>query len=743
MAEFIIDDNLNIAGNKGRFESDRSVWGFGDTADFEATRSTEQKFDFNYSCKLKALSNSALLSYASAYIPAGKFKAEYGKRYIAIARVYVPTATPPSQDTAKITFRELSGGSPASMIQFTDVTVLEAKDTWVEITAKFYHDDPLNTTVNQILSIGLSNSGAAETLIADGILFIDKFDIFQYKIIADEPGGLVCDLEINVIGSTIVNESAPGANDGSIDVAVIGTGTYEFSKDNGATWQPSNQFLGLGSGIYQVHVRDTTEAECLAEHAFVVNSGATAFDFTLAVVNETVSGSQNGMISATVTGTGGPFEFSIDYGATWQGSNTFSDLAAGTYDIAVKDSNDNIIVKSATVAAGVLEVDKVVHSKNPIIFQKAASSIWQSLTNYRLYNDVRVEEVADSGNYVSKLKFELVPDSTGQAIFYIREAFRGVFTFTLPTLNDAAIIRLTDRIKRYKNYYGSLVNTEVTPATIFATVASLCVFGGIDKFNYPNLNYFTSYIATNKKFLTWAPIEKYVARTQEDYLNFWVYGDFTTIQLQVKAYYDDATTETEVVVTKTGCKYGHLYQVPSGPANSGALLINPSKNLVKYEVSLLNQIDALITEVRTYVVEKVTHPRTRLLMFLNSLGTWEVIRFTGVTSEDTDAQSEVIQKFLPHDYDPLDGEFMVNTGTLTTKITYSSGYIANRYAKEWHVYLKDLMLPKTLIYDVTTGHRVPLIITGAKYSRQDQNYERFVQLEARPAYDDESFTPVI
>ncbi|HMG90756.1 MAG TPA: hypothetical protein VK589_11875 [Chryseolinea sp.] len=387
------------------------------------------------------------------------------------------------------------------------------------------------------------------------------------------------------------------------------------------------------------------------------------------------------------------------------------------------------------------ETDVASLSKNPITLGKAAAVDWESATNYRLYNDVRVEDVADSGTYNSKLKLELPPDADGNVVFYLNEAFKDALTTVPPTLNQNTIVRLTDRIKRFKCFTGELINDEVTPGDLDESTANLVLFGGIAKFSWPTLDYLNTYLPTNKKFLTWAPIQKYVDRLQEDYLNFWNYSeDITELKLQIKAYFDDNTDETAVTTNLSPVTYRSLYQIPAGPVNSGATLVNPAKNLTRYELSLLDQDDNVISEVRSYFITIVRHPLTRFFMFLNSLGSFEVLRFTGQADKQTDFSRELVQKFLPHNYAAVDGEFELNNNIIQPKHNYSSGFIKGTMAKAWHEYMQDF-LNTSRLYDVTDGRRIPLNIIGGNWSEADQNYDRFIRFDVKPAYEDQSFTP--
>jgi hypothetical protein len=386
------------------------------------------------------------------------------------------------------------------------------------------------------------------------------------------------------------------------------------------------------------------------------------------------------------------------------------------------------------------EIDQVYHSKNPVTLPKSATTGWEAVDNYRLYNEVRVEDEADSEVFNTKLRVDLHPDEDGDAIFYLSEAFRNVFSFNTPSQMENEIVRLTDRIKRFRNYSGELAETATTTETLTESLNNLVLWGGVSKQKYPGLNYFSAYLPTNKKFLTWAPLKKEVDRLQEDYLNFWVYDEFVTLKLQLKVYFDDGTNVTDIVKEKSGTKFTELYQIPAGPANSGALLVDPEKNVTHYELTLLNQDDEVISETRTYYIAKVRHPLTRFFMFLNSLGAYEVLRFTGIANTKANVMREPIQRFLPHDYAAEDGEFAINSASLEENTSYSSGFIKDYQARDWHEYLKDFLLsPK--IFNVTNGTRLPVILLSSEHNTEDQNYERFIRFEAKPAYIDESFTP--
>jgi len=72
--------------------------------------------------------------------------------------------------------------------------------------------------------------------------------------------------------ATTTNETAPGANNGTITaLASGGTPSYMYSIDNGITYQASNIFTGLAAGVYIVSVMDNHG--CISIYTVIVESG--------------------------------------------------------------------------------------------------------------------------------------------------------------------------------------------------------------------------------------------------------------------------------------------------------------------------------------------------------------------------------------------------------------------------------------------------------------------------------------
>ncbi len=133
--------------------------------------------------------------------------------------------------------------------------------------------------------------------------------------------------------------SCQGGNDGSIDLMVTGGAapyTYDWSNDGPENPDNDNQDINsLTAGNYTVTVTDANG--CIASLSSSITE-PTLVSCTASATDALCNGSETGSIVALGSGGTAPYEFSLN-GGTWQPSGAFSDLAAGNYNIAVRDAN--------------------------------------------------------------------------------------------------------------------------------------------------------------------------------------------------------------------------------------------------------------------------------------------------------------------------------------------------------------------------------------------------------------------
>lgn len=134
--------------------------------------------------------------------------------------------------------------------------------------------------------------------------------------------------------------SCSGASDGTITVTPTnGTGPFEFSLDGGTyvAGTAPYTFTGLSSGTHTITIRNA--AGCVSN---VINTSVTAGPVITTTASKTdvlCNGGNTGTITVAQPAVGAtPFEYSLD-GTTWQTSNVFNGLAAGTYTVYYRSAN--------------------------------------------------------------------------------------------------------------------------------------------------------------------------------------------------------------------------------------------------------------------------------------------------------------------------------------------------------------------------------------------------------------------
>ncbi|MBS4013755.1 MAG: gliding motility-associated C-terminal domain-containing protein [Bacteroidetes bacterium] len=140
-----------------------------------------------------------------------------------------------------------------------------------------------------------------------------------------------------------VNVNCFGANNGSITITnpIGGSGNYEFSINNGASWQASGSFPNLFAGSYTVLIRDASFISCVEQLAVVVITQPAQLNATVNFDQISCFGSNDGRINITnPSGGSGAYEYSINNGATWQASGLFEGLVENTYNVLIRDANN-------------------------------------------------------------------------------------------------------------------------------------------------------------------------------------------------------------------------------------------------------------------------------------------------------------------------------------------------------------------------------------------------------------------
>jgi hypothetical protein len=132
-----------------------------------------------------------------------------------------------------------------------------------------------------------------------------------------------------------------GGNNGKIVVRNTKGGSdappYNYSKDNGLTWQTSNIFNNLSAGVYYIRARDGVQ--CVSDFVVLTVSNPTKIMFEIVKQDVTCGFTNNGVIVfKNLSGGASPLSYSINNGASYRTDPTFTNLTANNYQALVKDN---------------------------------------------------------------------------------------------------------------------------------------------------------------------------------------------------------------------------------------------------------------------------------------------------------------------------------------------------------------------------------------------------------------------
>ncbi len=166
-----------------------------------------------------------------------------------------------------------------------------------------------------------------------------------------------------------------GDNNGEIRVRATGGKLLKYQLIDASTLAVLKEnakdsvFLGLAPGNYRVVVTDSINAGCTGDSTkliTVIEPDTLTIDL-MDKTDITCHNADNGTITfTTVNGGILPYEYSIDNGANWFSSNTFSNLTAGIYHIKTRDANlcEAVSPDITIVNPDTMIVSKLIFSKN-------------------------------------------------------------------------------------------------------------------------------------------------------------------------------------------------------------------------------------------------------------------------------------------------------------------------------------------------------------------------------------------
>lgn len=224
--------------------------------------------------------------------------------------------------------------------------------------------------------------------------------------------------------------------DGSISISASGgTPVYQYSSDNGVTFQPGSAFTGLTDGTYSIQVKDANGCTFNLSETL---SEPTQVSFTNSSDNTTCGGA-NGSVTVIASGGTGAYQFSSDNGATFQASGNFTGLNANTYTIIVEDANGCQATDTAIVVDEGSPVINGVIATDPLCFGSADG------TAEILYSGGTAPLLFSVNGGATQSSSTLTGLTAGNHVAQVEDANGCLHTFNF-TLNEPAVLGLSSNI---------------------------------------------------------------------------------------------------------------------------------------------------------------------------------------------------------------------------------------------------------------------------------------------------------
>jgi len=277
---------------------------------------------------------------------------------------------------------------------------------------------PANTgTIN----VSATGTGSLTYVITPGAIsnstgLFSSLTAGTYTVVVSSAGNCTASTVLVVNGSpsplvsNVVTLSPPCSNPagGSIDISG-GGGTPPYTFSIGGGYTPTSLFTGLPAATYVVSVKD---ANGCTGSSVVQLTAIVPPSITLSASQPTCFGSDNGSLTANVTGNG-PYSFTLIPGNSNNSSGVFTGLGSGLYIVTVTDGNGCSAQSSASLS-------------NPTAISWLEFSSNGSTCANEHTGTIQSQAQGGSGTYSYTLQPGSLTQSNGQFV----ELLAGIYTIT-------------------------------------------------------------------------------------------------------------------------------------------------------------------------------------------------------------------------------------------------------------------------------------------------------------------------
>jgi hypothetical protein len=263
----------------------------------------------------------------------------------------------------------------------------------------------------------------------------------------------------------LVNLQCHGLNSGQIVLNMLDTlMPYQYRINNGS-FQSSNSFTGLSSGVYTVETKDTNNCR-ITLYDLNITQPEYLRDTITSAKHETCNGYDNGELITYAVGGLSPYRYSID-SLNFKRTGEFFNLTPGTYKIHILDTNNCYLGVSKTVAAA----DSLYH--------------FTSITNVSCFgqNNGEIRTQGKGGTPPYTYKFGFTGGFTSDSVHENKTA--STYPISIKDKNEC-VINFSKTITQPTKIFNT---RTIMDASCFGSTngsATLRTIGGIKPYQYRN-----------------------------------------------------------------------------------------------------------------------------------------------------------------------------------------------------------------------------------------------------------------
>jgi hypothetical protein len=245
-------------------------------------------------------------------------------------------------------------------------------------------------------------------------------------------------------------------------------------------------------------------------------------------------------------------------------------------------------------------------------------------------------------------------------------------------------------------------------------------------------------LKNQKRFLTWAPIEKTTGVSSVEKLFFCLLNTGSTCRLSARVTFtDDTYTDIDVTalasyaacpVSVMECCVGYAYLRLS--------TLSPGKTVNYWQVWIENSGGTILSEIRKFTLDTKYQENERQLLFRNSLSAYDTIRITGIRENNNEYQRQTAAQFLNEPESFLNAPEKSYSNEEKAAFKASTGWLTLD-EKDW---LRDLLLSRE-VYEISARELIPVSIVSKKaFILKDKETLYSLEFEYEKAFTDQYYS---